>query len=667
LLSFLYNLCKIEKNNFPLWIPFLLALGAITYFSLENEPSNNFILCVIVSIVIQIFITFHLKNYFLRIILSIFLIICIGFLAAKIRTEIISTKFIKKEKCFKNLTGVINEISNSDKHIKFLIDYNKSKIKIISRIKSNENIEVGDKILFSACLKPPTSPTTPFGYDAAKFSYFDGIIATGFVTAPIKIIQKNQNYNIFSKTREKIYKNFQNNIQYPYSEIASALVVGKKDGIPKGILQDFRNSGTAHLLAISGLHISLVSLIIFNAIRFLLALSEKITLKFDIKKIASIFAIIFSYFYLQISGAPVSAERAFIMASILFLSILIDRKSNIIRSITFAAIFIILLSPENILKPGFQMSFFAVLGICSQFLKFTTKKDKESTFMKKFCSFFITMMISSSLAIFATFPFTIYHFNNFSINGIFANLIAIPITTFAIMPMLILALILMPICNFAIIYKLISIILFLLIKFNHYIAQINIITLNIYSFTNFVLIILSFGMLILFLFRTYLKYLGFIPIIIGLIIAYNYKSPDIFLTQSYSAVKGSNNELYFINTKKLPKNFLTNSWINHSGKTTANIFINHKNSEEVKITKINDKLYIYEKLNKKVAFYYGNSIIDCSQYNWIFELNSHNSSKCKNTYHLNANDIKHNQTIFLWINENKLKFSAENRKWNIGD
>lgn len=660
-----------------LWSPFLLALGVIIYFSLENEPSFALIFSIGALTAMQCLLLFWVniasstrngrsckscvlgfqstlsvsilswfdRNNLIKSAVITSLLICAGFLAAKIRTEIVSTKFMKK--CLRNTTGTVIDVSNHDKYIKLLIEYDDSyRVKIISRIKNNDRLEVGDRIIFSACVKPPPNKVTPFGYDEAMFAYFDKITATGFATSQIKVIEGKKPVGIFSQIREKIYKNFQENMPNPYSEIASALVVGKKDGIPSDIKQSFRDSGTAHLLAISGLHLSLVGFIMFNSIRFLLALSETIAIKFDIKKIASIFGVIFSYFYLQIAGSPVSAERAFIMISVFFLSVLIDRRSNVLRSIAFAAIVIIIFSPENVLKPGFQMSFLAVLGICSGLVDFPIYRRESS--IKKLLYFFVGIVISSCLAIFATFPFAIYHFNSFSINGVFANLIAIPIVTFITMPLIILTLVLMPIAKISLLYKLIALSLELLVRFNNHIAYFD--QLKIHSFSGMTLIILTFGMLILFLTKTYVRYLGFLPIAVGLLNAHSYEPPDAFISREHVMLKGENNQYYVLGDRL--KNSMINRWLEHASAQS----LHGKNSM---VKKVNNSIYIYERQNKRIALIYGREMLDCNKYDLIFDFTG--SSKCKNAF-TNINALNQG-VIFLWVSEGKLEASTKNRKW----
>ena len=242
-----------DGNNLGLWFPVVFLFGIVLYFSL---PANIvFCISIILFIIflIGVFVFFYFKKF--KIIIVCLSLIMLGFFAAKIRVLNIDTHFIENNKCLYKITGIIKEIEYKN-YPRLIIKYGDSYIKITVRTKIEDKISIGDKILFSACLEKPQSAVTPFGYDFKRFAYFRKISATGFATSPIKIIQHKNTIDIFTKIREKIYHKIQANVAKPYSDVISALIVGKREGIDEKILQDFRSSGTAHLLAISGLHLS---------------------------------------------------------------------------------------------------------------------------------------------------------------------------------------------------------------------------------------------------------------------------------------------------------------------------------------------------------------------------------------------------------------------------
>lgn len=191
-----------------------------------------------------------------------------------------------------------------------------------------------------------------------------------------------------------------------------------------------RDSGIAHLFAISGLHLSFVAGLFFVVFRNLFAISETLTLKYNTKKISAFLTILPTTFYLLITGMQISAQRAYIMVILVLVAIMIERKYRGLIAIAFAAAVILIIEPEAILKPGFQMSFSAVLALVASY-----QINANKLFKIKIMKYFVSIMISSVIASLATVPYTIYNFNYFSISGIITNLVAIPIVTLIIIPL----------------------------------------------------------------------------------------------------------------------------------------------------------------------------------------------------------------------------------------
>lgn len=234
----------------------------------------------------------------------------------------------------------------------------------------------------------------------------------------------------------------------PYQNaIAVALITGKRASIEEETIEDIRKSGIAHLLAISGLHMAMIMFAIFAISRFIMALFMNFALKYNIKKIAAYFAIAFGFFYLVISGMPVSAIRAYIMVSLFFIAIILEKRIFYMRSVAFAALVITLFNPYVVNTAGFHMSFMAVIGLIAVFRfiegKFI-KNNPEKPFHRRLGYYITTIMISSFTAGLATMPYAFFHFGKIAIYGIFANMFAIPIATFMVMPAGMFAVVMMP-------------------------------------------------------------------------------------------------------------------------------------------------------------------------------------------------------------------------------
>src|SRR5205823_4636413 len=145
--------------------------------------------------------------------------------------------------------------------------------------------------------------------------------------------------------------------------IASALITGKRDAISTPVNEAMYVSGLAHVLSISGYHMAVVAGITFFSLRALFALMPAFSSRHPIKKWAALAALGAAAFYLVLSGAEVATQRSFIMISIVLVGVMIDRPTLTFRTLTAAALGVLLLAPEAIVHPSFQMSFAATLAL----------------------------------------------------------------------------------------------------------------------------------------------------------------------------------------------------------------------------------------------------------------------------------------------------------------
>ena len=323
-----------------------------------------------------------------------------------------------------------------------------AKISVISQ-RLIDNLQIGDEIFFRAVLAPPKFRQFVDDFDFSFNAKTRGIGAVGYAIGEIVVIKKSHISSFdefFAKLRKKIEVIILQDLQGDKGTISAALLMGNQNLIAKDTMAEIRNSGLVHLISISGLHLSLAAGIFFFTARFLLSRSEFLALRFDIKKIAAIIAILSSYFYLKIAGSPVPAVRSFVAVLLVMLAIIFDRKIDGLRSIMLGAFVLILLNPYNIFSISFQLSFAAMLALVAIHEVWTSSKFKplQPTKIQKFAIYFFEMTLISTAAQIATAPFIIYYFGDVSVYGALSNLIAIPLTSFTTMPLGFLSFFLMP-------------------------------------------------------------------------------------------------------------------------------------------------------------------------------------------------------------------------------
>lgn len=321
--------------------------------------------------------------------------------------------------------------------------------------------ELGDVIAGRARLTPPAGPALPHLNDFAFSAYFDGIGANGFFYgAPKKVASQRQQAGSVSEAalewlyrlRSGIGDRIRSVLPGDTGAFAASLVTDERRAISDETTEALRQSGLAHIIAISGLNMALSAGIFFVGLRIILSLFPGIAQAWPTKKIAAAGALAAVTAYYLISGFAVSAERAFIMMAIMLVAVFFDRPSISLRNVALSALVILAVSPSEVLGPSFQMSFAATLALVAGYDLWKGRPMRENAFaklpiMKPFFmvgGFFGGVFLTSLIGGFSTALFSIEHFHRLTAYGLPANLAAMPVISFIVMPAGMLAMLLMP-------------------------------------------------------------------------------------------------------------------------------------------------------------------------------------------------------------------------------
>ncbi|NDC55981.1 MAG: ComEC/Rec2 family competence protein, partial [Alphaproteobacteria bacterium] len=207
-------------------------------------------------------------------------------------------------------------------------------------------------------------------------------------------------------------------------------------------LQAMRASGLQHILSISGLHLAVVAALCFVFLRQLLACVPFLALNFPIKKWAAAGALLSIVVYTWLTGAQIPTLRAMLMAGVVFVAVMADRRALTLRTLALAAILLLIIKPFALYSASFQLSFAAMLALLAWYER--SGKNPPRGLWQKIGLFFAGLLITSLLATMATAPLTLYHFQQFSLYGVLANVVGVPLTTFIIMPAALLVYVLQP-------------------------------------------------------------------------------------------------------------------------------------------------------------------------------------------------------------------------------
>ena len=299
----------------------------------------------------------------------------------------------------------------------------------------------------------------------------------------------------------------------------------------------------AHVLSISGLHLGLAGLGIFFVFRALFALWPWLALTQPIKKWAAVAAFVSASFYLLISGGGSPAVRSYLMLSAMLLGVIADRPALSMRAVAMAALLILAFDPEEIVNPGFQMSFAAVVGLIALAEWWASRPRSEALghgrilkLLGRSRRYVIGMLLTSLVATLATTPFAIYHFDRAASYSLLANLLAEPVVAFVIMPAGALAVVAMPLGLEAGPLHLMGWGVHQMSAIAHWVSGLPGATTLVRSWPPSALVAIVFGGCWIALWRQTWRWLGFVPIAFAFVLIGISSPPDMFVARDAQAI-----------------------------------------------------------------------------------------------------------------------------------
>jgi len=544
----------ILRGNSFYWVPVAFGIGIITYFKLNSEPT--FVYSAIAIFVFSLLATLYQnanitssKQFFIKKTVIYIFIAVLGFSQAQIRSQSQETVFLKSPIDRARITGRITSSEILQNGARLTLDkvdiqgLGRSQTPLMARIKIRTlktNYQAGDWVSMTARLSPPSEPVVPGAFDFQFNAYFKNIGAYGFSYGDITKKKPARTVIGFSLFRQKL-DNLRNNISTSITSalpnasgtIATALITGKRGSIAQNITEAMRNSGLAHLLAISGLHMGLITGFIYFLSRGFLALIPRVSLYYPTKKWAAAIALPGALTYALISGASVPTIRSFIMTALVLIAVILDRRGISLRSVAWAALIVLVFRPESIMGPSFQMSFSAVVVLIAGYEWIRTKPNDQLTTQKnrinKPLKYLSGVLITSFLAGLATAPFAIYHFNQLATYSVIANAIAVPISAFWVMPWALIGVLTIPFGVDGMAFQLMGWGIDVIINISITVSSWPGAIARFQVLPDLALGLIVFGTLIIILYRHPARYMGTGGLIAGLVIAFTYQPPDIII------------------------------------------------------------------------------------------------------------------------------------------
>ncbi|MEO0427325.1 MAG: ComEC/Rec2 family competence protein [Pseudomonadota bacterium] len=479
----------LEFRRAALWLPVGLALGVWLYFALPQEPPGwtLWLPALPAALIVMPVVRRAMLG---RVVVLAAFSLSLGFalaLGAAMRAEgprlqvpvtgTVEGRVIAVDRAGSGAPRVLLERAS-------LFGYRASRVPRRTRIallgtEPGDAPRPGDWVHVYATLFPPSAPVEPGAFDFARRAYFKGLGATGFARSPAMAVPVGEIAGLraepepgladrlrlsLARWRNRLSDGIRAALPGASGAFAAAIITGDRSGIREEDAEALRISSLAHLLAISGLHMGMLTGLVFTVLRAGMALLP-MALRWPVKKIAAGAALAVGLGYLALSGGTVATQRAFVMVAVALVAVMLDRPAITLRALALAAVIVLALDPAALFDAGFQMSFAATTALVAAYETLRrrrlarrlaegaegaggeeVKQQGSGPVFRLFRSLggglwtgLFALVLTSVVAGAATAPFSGVHFNRVAPWGLIANLAAVPVMGAWIAPMAVLA------------------------------------------------------------------------------------------------------------------------------------------------------------------------------------------------------------------------------------
>src|SRR5579872_5031913 len=561
------------------WVPVAFGTGIAFYFAADHEPVLAATLVTAVALGAGAFLLRRQKLFPLAVMLAA---LAAGFATATWRTARITHEVLLRPVYSVSLSGFVEARDIRERTDRFVLRVTQidgprlqtrlERVRL--SVRKGTLPAVGSFVELKARLQPPLAPLRPGSYDFSRDLFFQGIGASGFVTGAVTTREPpvaggfGLRYAAFLQDlRDAIDARIRMTLEGDRRAIATALLTGRRDAITTPVNDAMFISGLGHVLSISGYHMAVVAGVVFFTVRALLALFPVLTVGFSIKKWAAAAALAAAAFYLLLSGAEVATQGSFYMTAVVLIAVLVDRRAITFRTLALAAMIVLMLAPEALVHPSFQMSFAATLGLVALVQigmprLFATPENSTAAKVALWGGReLVTLTLASLVAGFATTPYAAFHFHRVTPYGLLANLAAMPVVSAIVMPAGMLGLVAMPFGFDGFFWWLMGVGIDWMIVVTEWVAALPGAIGRVTAFGTGPLILSTMGIVLLGLLRTPLRWSGAILFLVSTIWAFAVPQPDILISGDghQIGVRGRDGRLHLMKTAK--DAFLVKEWL----------------------------------------------------------------------------------------------------------
>lgn len=331
------------------------------------------------------------------------------------------------------LIGIVSQVPTKKKRLSTVLKIHQlsrkhKKITVSGRLYASfpdtAQLAYGQVIGLSVSPQKFKGARNPYAFDFRHYQYYQNTHYQAFIQPNSYQTIKTHQGNPLLHVAFSLRKRCQGVLQRIMGDsrdygIASALVLGVKDHLSDETKEAFASTGSMHVLAVSGLHVGIISV----GLRWLMV---RILGRRKSRRWYRILAqLIGVWFFVLLTGASASVLRAGVMFSILEIGIALDRRTSIFNSIAASAYILLTWNPFLLFQVGFQLSYLALTGI----VYFQPYVYKLIVFRSGILNFLWTLTSVSIAAQVSTFPISVYYFHQFPLSFFLSGLVVVPAAT----------------------------------------------------------------------------------------------------------------------------------------------------------------------------------------------------------------------------------------------
>lgn len=427
---------------FP-WSSVLIGLGAGLWFMLPDEPGMDVYAMVLGALALALLMRAIMPQA-VHPVAVMLACLTLGVLAAGLRAHLVAAPMLDF-RYYGPVQGRIVWIDRAQSDV-MRITLDQVVLERMSATRTPVTVRVslhgdqsahtpkpGQTVIMTAHLSAPDGPVEPGGFDFRRMAWFERLGAVGYTRTPVLLWHpQDPGTQVVDRLRSHLSAAMLRAMPSEAGAFATGAMTGDRSAITQETAATLRDSGLAHLLAISGMNLAFLIAFVFALIRYGVALIPPLALRVSAKKLAALVSLGVAFFYLLLSGSNVATERAFIMVTVMLGAVLLDRQALTLRSVALAGIILILWKPESLLAPGFQMSFAATTALIAGFA--ASQSRMEPGRMPRWAVPLATLVMSSVIGGLASGPYAAASFNRYADYGLLANLLTVPVMGAVVMP-----------------------------------------------------------------------------------------------------------------------------------------------------------------------------------------------------------------------------------------